>query len=108
MTPGLYLLQRLSAAVMVPLLLLHLVGMIWAIQGGLSAEEILGRTRGNLYIAVVYGLMVLAASVHAALGVRTVVLEWADWSVRVVDRLAIIFGLFLMVLGARAIVAVVT
>ncbi|MEM9371617.1 MAG: succinate dehydrogenase, partial [Pseudomonadota bacterium] len=40
----LYLLQRLSALVMIPLVFGHLALMIYAIQDGLTAEEILGRT----------------------------------------------------------------
>ncbi|MCP4388728.1 MAG: succinate dehydrogenase, partial [Gammaproteobacteria bacterium] len=42
----LYLAQRISAAIMAPLVLVHLGVMIYAIQGGLSADEILARTRG--------------------------------------------------------------
>ena len=37
----LYMLQRLSAMVMAPLVLTHIGVMIYAIQGGLSAGEIL-------------------------------------------------------------------
>ena len=37
----LYLLQRLSAMVMAPLVILHLGVMIVAIQGGLDSAEIL-------------------------------------------------------------------
>jgi succinate dehydrogenase hydrophobic anchor subunit len=35
----LYLAQRISAAIMAPLVLLHLGLMIYAIQGGLDASE---------------------------------------------------------------------
>ncbi len=45
----LYLAQRTTAAIMAPLVLLHLGVMIYAIQGGLSADEILERTRGSLF-----------------------------------------------------------
>ncbi len=41
----LYLLQRLTAIAMLPLIATHLILMIFAINGGLTAEEILGRTR---------------------------------------------------------------
>ena len=52
----LYLLQRLSAMVMAPLVILHLGVMIVAIQGGLDSAEILSRTRGSLWWGSVYGL----------------------------------------------------
>jgi fumarate reductase subunit C len=39
----LYLAQRISAAIMAPLVLLHLGLMIYAIQGGLDAADVLGQ-----------------------------------------------------------------
>ena len=44
----LYLLQRLTAALMVPLIAAHIVTIIYATRHGLSAAEILSRTRGSL------------------------------------------------------------
>ena len=66
----LYILQRLTALIMAPLVLGHLVLMIYAVQGGLSASEILGRTQGSAFWAIFYALFVFAVSVHAAIGVR--------------------------------------
>ena len=60
--PHLYLLQRITALAMAPLVLGHLAVMIYAIQGGLSAAEILGRTQGSLAWFLFYGLFVLAVS----------------------------------------------
>lgn len=103
----LYAAQRLTALIMAPLVLGHLITIIVAIQGGLSAEEILGRTRGSLFWASFYGLFVLAAGVHAALGLRVVAAEWlgfrgplANWTVAMV-------GLSLILLGFRAVGAVI-
>ena len=45
----LYIAQRASAAIMAPLVLLHLGVIIYAIHGGLDAAEILARTRGSLF-----------------------------------------------------------
>ena len=66
----LYLAQRISAAIIAPLVLIHLGMMIYAIQGGLDAAEILGRTRGSFWWAANYGLFVIAVAVHAAIGLR--------------------------------------
>ena len=48
----LYILQRLTALIMAPLVLGHLALMIYAVQGGLSASEILGRTQGSVFWAI--------------------------------------------------------
>ena len=73
----LYMLQRLSALIMAPLVLGHLALMIWAVQGGLSAAEILGRTQGSALWFAYYELFVVAAAVHSAIGIRVVAHEWA-------------------------------
>lgn len=72
----LYMAQRLSALVMAPLVLGHIAVMIYAIQGGLSTAEILGRTQGSLLWFLFYGTFVLAVSVHAAIGLRAIAHEW--------------------------------
>ena len=48
LTVRLYMLQRITALLMAPLVLGHLAMMIYAIQGGISAAEILGRTQGSI------------------------------------------------------------
>ena len=53
----LYILQRLTALIMAPLVLGHLALMIYAVQGGLSASEILGRTQGSVFWAIFYCLL---------------------------------------------------
>lgn len=103
----LYLAQRISAVIMVPLVLLHLGVMIYAIQGGLSAEEILARTRGSLLWGGVYGLFVLAVALHAAIGLRNIMSEW--WSLRgpLLNAFSWIIGFGLLIMGWRAVAAVV-
>lgn len=107
MTPLAYLLQRGTAALMAPLVVTHLVAIVLAVQGGLSAEEILARTRGSAGWATFYGLFVLAASVHAGIGLQTVAREWLGLRRRGAAILAHSFMALLLVLGARAVYAVV-
>ena len=102
----LYVAQRLSAAVMAPLVIGHVIVIIVAVQGGLTAEEILGRTRGSLFWTLYYGLFVLAVAVHAAIGLRNIAAEWlgvrgprADWTLLAV-------AVLLTGLGLRAVIAV--
>lgn len=106
LTLHLYILQRATALVMAPLVIAHIVVMIVAVQDGLTAAEILGRTQGSLGWGLFYGLFVLAASIHAAIGLRVVSAEWLG--LRGAGLKALTFGAFglLLVLGMRAVVAV--
>lgn len=101
-----YMLQRLAALVMLPFVALHLGVMIYAIQGGLSAAEILGRTQGSLGWFLFYGSFVAAVSIHASLGLRAIVGEWLGLRGTVREGLTLAVGLGLFVLGARAVWAV--
>lgn len=103
----LYVWQRLTAVLMVPLIAVHLIVIIYATNRGLSAADILGRTRGSIAWALFYSLFVVAASIHGAIGVRGVAREWFGWRETALDRLMWIFGAVLLVLGLRAVVAVV-
>ncbi|MBU2582052.1 MAG: succinate dehydrogenase [Alphaproteobacteria bacterium] len=103
----LYLAQRLSALVMAPLMIGHLAVMIYAVQNGLSAEEILSRTQGSLWWGAFYGLFVIAVSIHAAIGVRAVVYETAGLPERILNPLTWAIGVSLFVMGGRAVAGVV-
>ncbi|MGW8205996.1 MAG: succinate dehydrogenase [Hyphomicrobiaceae bacterium] len=104
----LYLLQRLTALVMAPLVLGHIAIMIYAVQNGLSAGEILGRTRGSPWWGAFYGLFVAAVSVHAAIGLRVVAYETLKLPERWLAPLTWAIGIGLALLGARAVIAVVS
>jgi fumarate reductase subunit C len=98
--------QRVSAAVLAVCVAVHLVTMILAVHGGLSAAAILGRTRGSVSWAVFYGLFVVAVAIHAPLGLRTVAAEWLGWRGRMANVAWIAVGILLLGLGARAVAAV--
>lgn len=102
----LYLLQRLSAMVLAPLVIGHIAVMIYAVQGGLSATEILSRTLGSPWWAAFYGLFVVAASIHAAIGLRVVVHEHLKVSGTALTLLTWVVGLGLFALGTEAVWAV--
>ena len=107
MNARLYIWQRLSAAVMVPLIAGHFITIIYAVGNGLDAGEILARTQGSVMWALFYGTFVGAAAVHAGIGVWTVLGEWLGLAGRTRDLAALVFGLMLAGLGARAVIAVV-
>ncbi len=102
----LFVAQRLSAMVLAPLVLIHLVTMVYAIQGGLSAAEILARTEGSLPWALIYGLFVLAAGIHGAIGLRTIIGEMTPVGDTGRNGLAILFAIAVLGLGFRAVGAV--
>ena len=102
----LYVLQRVTALLMAPLVLGHLAVMIYAVQGGLSAAEILGRTQGSVLWFLFYGFFVVAVSVHGAIGLRTIAHEWGGVGGIVLEVFMWITGIGLFALGARAVWAV--
>jgi succinate dehydrogenase subunit C len=107
MNVQLYVWQRATAALMVPLVLLHVAVIFYATRQGMTAADILARTRGSIVWASLYGVFVVAAAVHAAIGVRNVLTEWAPLRDRGAGILATVFGASLLVLGLRAVAAVV-
>jgi fumarate reductase subunit C len=102
----LYMAQRLSALIMAPLVIGHLAVMIYAVQGGLSAGEILGRTQGSLFWMLFYGGFVIAISVHAAIGLRSIISEWTAMRGGMLNGLALLIFAVLLVVGGRAVLAV--
>ncbi len=98
--------QRATAALLALLVAVHLATIVYAVRGGLTAAEILGRARASLGWPVFYAVFVLAASVHAAIGLRTVAGEWLGWRGRGADAAAAGVAVGLAVLGLRAVAAV--
>ena len=107
MNVRLYILQRVAAVIMAPLVLVHLVLIFYATRRGLSAAEILTRTRGSVTWGLFYGVFVLSAATHGAIGVRTIAAEWLGLRGSALDALMWGLGLVLGALGLRAVAAVV-
>ncbi len=102
----LYMAQRITALLMAPLVIGHIAVMIYAVQGGLSTAEILGRTQGSVLWFLFYGTFVIAVSIHAAIGIRTVLFEWANVKGVLLSIVTVLIGIGLFTLGARAVWAV--
>ena len=102
MQARLWLAQRLAAAVLALCVLVHLVTMIYAVRQGLSAVEILGRTRGNLAWFGFYLVFVAAVAIHAPIGLRAVLAEWFSWRGKSLDAALLAFALVLALAGTRA------
>ena len=84
----------------------HLCTIVYAVQGGLTAAEILTRTRGNAAWFAFYAVFVLAVTVHAPIGLRPILAEWFGWRGRSRDLVAGLFALALWFLGMRAVLGV--
>ena len=98
--------QRISAAVLAVCVIVHLVTIIYAVRNGLSAAEILGRTRGSLAWAGFYAVFVTAVAVHAPIGLRNVLSEILNWRGSSLDITLIAVALTLAMWGFRAVYAV--
>ncbi len=103
----LYLAQRISAMIMAPLIILHLAVMIYSIDNGLQASEILGRTQGSVFWGVIYYVFVLAVSVHAAIGIRVITHEWRAVSETLLNIISVSVAAVLLAIGWYAVYAVV-
>jgi len=92
----LYFLQRLSALILVPLVILHLGVMILSVQGGLSTAEILSRTQSSNLWPMAYGLFFAVAGVHGCIGLRNILKETTELPDRSVNRIS--GGLLIVIL----------
>jgi fumarate reductase subunit C len=99
--------QRLTAAILGFCVLVHLVTIIYAVRGGLSAAEILGRTRGSYLWAAFYATFVIATAIHAAIGLRAIAAEWLAFKGAAAEVVMTLVGVALMAMGLRAVVAVI-
>ena len=103
----LFVAQRLTAMLLAVLVVIHLGLILYAVRGGLTAAEILARTQDNIFWAIFYGLFVLIVAIHAPLGVRKVLQEWTGLEHSAINSFCWLFSLLLLVLGFRAVAAVV-
>ncbi len=99
--------QRVSAMVLALCVLVHLGVLVYAVRGGLSAAGILGRTQGNWGFAAFYAVFVIACAVHVPVGLANIAREWWGLNEGVALWLARAFALLLLVMGLRALWAVV-
>lgn len=99
--------QRISAMVLGLCVAIHLLIIFYAIRGGLSAQEILGRTQGNLAFAMFYEIFVVACFVHAPIGVANILQETFPKS-SLAKPISSLLGLLILALGTVAVFGVYT
>lgn len=99
--------QRISAMVLGLCVAIHLFIMFYAIRGGLTAGEILGRTQGNWLFAIFYEVFVLACLVHAPIGLANILRENFPRSSGLIV-LPWVLAALILVLGTAAVIGVFT
>ena len=104
---ALWVAQRATAVVLALCVVVHLATIIYAVRGGLSAGEILARTRGSLAWGTFYSVFVIAAAVHGAIGLRTIAAEWLGFRGEAAEFAMTVIALALTIVGLRGVVAVV-
>jgi fumarate reductase subunit C len=107
MNVRLYVWQRGTAALLAPLVLIHIAVIFYATRQGMAAADILSRTHGSFVWASFYGIFVAAAAIHASIGIRNILSEWSPLNERGAGLCAVGLGLALALLGLRAVAAVV-
>lgn len=103
----LFVAQRASAAVLALCVAVHLLTIVLAVQGGLSAAEILLRLRGNIAWALFYAVFVLAVAVHAPIGLRAIARESLGWRGAGLEAATAIVAIGLAWAGWRAVAGLV-
>jgi fumarate reductase subunit C len=106
MESRLFALQRLTAMFMAPFVLVHVVVILYAVRGGLTAAEIMSRTQGSLLWIGFYGLFAVSVAIHVPIGIRNILIEWGRLGRRSASIVSLAFGVLLLVLGLRAVAAV--
>jgi len=107
MSARMFLLQRVTALILAPLVLVHLGLIVYAVRSGLTAGEILERTRGSVAWALFYGGFVVVVASHGAIGLRTILVEWGGVGRRGATGIAWAAALALLLLGLRAVWSVI-
>jgi fumarate reductase subunit C len=99
--------QRISAMILGICVAIHLIIIFYAIRGGLTAQEILGRTQGNLGFAIFYEIFVLACLVHAPIGMANILQETFPQA-GIAKPASWLLALLILVLGTTAVIGVYT
>lgn len=99
--------QRISAMVLALCVVVHLGVLVYAVRGGLSAAGILGRTHGHWGFAAFYAVFVVGCAVHVPVGLANIAREWWGLGDAAALWLGRAFALLVLVMGLRAVWAVV-
>lgn len=100
-----FVLQRASAAVLALCVIVHLAAIIYAVRHGLTAVAIIARMHASAFWPAFYAVFVVAAAIHAPLGLRVVADEWLGLRGRGID---VVLGGFALLLAGGGLFAVLS
>lgn len=100
---ALWVAQRASAFVLAACVVVHLATIFYAIRSGLTAAAIIARIHASIAWPAFYVVFVIAAAVHAPIGLRAIAAEWAGFRGRRADLATAFVAIALLALGLRAI-----
>lgn len=80
-----FVLQRASAAVLAVCVVVHLATIVYAVRHGLTSDAIVARMHASAAWPAFYCVFVVAAAIHAPLGMRTIADEWLGLRGRAID-----------------------
>ena len=99
----LWVAQRASAFVLAACVIVHLATIFYATRSGVTAAAILERIHASIAWPVFYVVFVVAASVHAPIGLRAIAAEWMGLRGRHADLATAAVAIAVLALGLRAI-----
>ena len=99
----LYVLQRLTAVIMAPMVIGHLATILYATRAELTAESILARVQSSPWLVVFYTAFVVMVAIHAPLGLRKILIEWGRIRMPVANTISLILFLTFLAMGLRGV-----
>jgi len=85
----------------------HIATIVYAVRGGLSAAEILARTRGSIAFGAFYIVFLAACAVHVPIGLAAILEEWFRMPRRVARFVAVLYAAVAIGFGVAALEGVV-
>jgi fumarate reductase subunit C len=99
----LYVLQRLTAVIMAPMVIGHLATILYATRAELTAESILARVQSSPWLVVFYTAFVVMVAIHAPLGLRKILIEWGRIRMRTANAISLVLFLAFLGMGLRGV-----
>jgi fumarate reductase subunit C len=99
--------QRMSAMVLAVCVVVHIVTIVYAVRGGLTAAEMLSRTRGSVTFGAFYIVFLAACAVHVPIGLAAILEEWFRLPRSAARVVAAVFAALTFGFGVAAIEGVV-
>lgn len=103
MAYALFYIQRLSGGIVAICLVVHLIAIFNAIQGGLTVAEMQQRLQGSEFWFSLYSIFIVGAVIHASIGLRNILTEMFALSSIVVHAVLLVYLGISVYLGLQAV-----